>query len=127
MYLRATASGGAPTELQFVIVATNEQVEMRDTLEAALAAVAQDDEAEGPGGTTANVEDGSQTTEPTSATVNDALAAFERGERALRNGDWETYGEAQADLQRILQLLALGSATMPAPGVEPAIPGTPVP
>jgi uncharacterized membrane protein (UPF0182 family) len=127
MYLRATASGGAPTELQFVIVVTNEQVEMRESLEAALAAVAGDDEAEGPGAATANIEDGAQVGEATIATPGDALAAFERGERALRDGDWETYGEAQAELQRILQTLALGGAAPPATGVEPAVVGTPVP
>ena len=34
-----------------------------------------------------------------------AQGAFDRGEIALRNGDWATYGEAQEELQLILQHL----------------------
>ena len=51
VYLRATGSGGSPTELTFVIVATNTRVEMRPTLEEALAAVAGAEESgAAPGG-----------------------------------------------------------------------------
>src|SRR5919112_1935869 len=56
IYLQATGMEGAPTELTFVIVATGEQVEMRPTLEEALAAVAGNAEVDGPGGDTANIE-----------------------------------------------------------------------
>ena len=34
-----------------------------------------------------------------------AQGAFDRGEMALRNGDWAEYGQAQEELQQILQLL----------------------
>ena len=56
VYLQATGTEGAPTELTFVIVATGEEVEMRPTLEEALAAISGEDEAGGPGAATANVE-----------------------------------------------------------------------
>lgn len=104
VYLRATGTGGAPTELTFVIVATNDRVEMRPTLEEALAAVAGAEET--GGGPGENVEDAQPSTSNRIATAAGALAAYERGQTALRNGDWAAYGEAQAELQRILQALA---------------------
>jgi uncharacterized membrane protein (UPF0182 family) len=106
IYLRATGSAGAPTQLTFVIVATNDRIEMRPTLEEALAAIS-GAEASGaaPG---ENVEGTSQpeTVSGQSATVTEALAAYQQGQTALRNGDWAAYGEAQAELERILQSLA---------------------
>jgi uncharacterized membrane protein (UPF0182 family) len=119
VYLQATGMEGAPSELTFVIVATNEQVEMRPTLEEALAAVAGDDAAEGPGATTADVEDGPTPGLAAVATVSDALTAFERGQEALQRGDWSAYGEAQAELEQILEGLALASEL--APAVEPEV------
>ena len=106
VYLRATGSGGSPTELTFVIVATNTRVEMRPTLEEALAAVAGAEESgAAPGG---NVEGAPQpsTTPGRVSTAAEALAAYQRGQSALRNGDWQAYGEAQAELERILKSLA---------------------
>ena len=74
VYLQATGTEGAPTELTFVIVATGEQVEMRPTLEEALAAIAGEDEADGPGAATANVEgDLAPGAAPITGTVADAL------------------------------------------------------
>jgi uncharacterized membrane protein (UPF0182 family) len=35
-----------------------------------------------------------------------AQAAFDRGQQAMRNGDWAAYGEAQAELEAILAALA---------------------
>jgi uncharacterized membrane protein (UPF0182 family) len=128
VYLQATGMAGAPTELTFVIVVTGEQVEMRPTLEEALAAVAGDDAAAGPEAGTANAEGATQpSTEPVAATVADALATYERGQRALGEGDWAAYGEAQAELERILQTLArtTGVPVTPEPELDPA--GTPVP
>ena len=122
VYLRATGTAGAPTELTFVIVATSEQVEMRRTLEEALAAVAGTDE----GGPAAgqNVEGGAPSEGPNRvATAADALAAYDRSQDALRNGRWADYGEAQAELEQILETLA-GSAAPPA---NAAAAGTPVP
>lgn len=126
MYLQATATEGAPTELKFVIVATAQQVEMRPTLEEALLAVAGDD-AIAPGSAGANVEDdaGSAAVDVANVTVDDALEVFERGNTALQEGDWEAYGEAQAELQEILEQLAANGEFDTAP--QPMITGTPVP
>jgi uncharacterized membrane protein (UPF0182 family) len=126
VYLQATQTGGAPTELQFVIVATNQHVEMRATLEDALAAVAGADATSAPAGT--NIEAGAPAGElPVAASPADALAAFERGQRALQDGDWSEYGRAQAELERILELLA--AQTAPAAMAEPdgAPVATPIP
>ena len=126
MYLQATATEGAPTELKFVIVATAEQVEMRPTLEEALLAVAGDDAEAGPGGASANVEgDGSALPEGLPASVDDALDAFDRGNAALQEGDWAAYGKAQAELQAILERLAQDGQNVPT--AEPVASGTPTP
>jgi len=126
VYLQATGTSGAPTELTFVIVATGEQVEMRPTLEEALAAVAGTDEAEGPGAATANVEgDLAPGAAPITGTVADALDAYERGQRALREGDWAAYGEAQTELGDILDTLARSAGVPTEP--EPIAVATPVP
>jgi uncharacterized membrane protein (UPF0182 family) len=127
VYLQATETNGAPTELQFVIVATNEQVEMRPTLEEALAAVAGTDAAAGPGGANVNIEDGITGPASGAATVEDALEAFDRGQLALEDGDWAAYGEAQEELERILETLATEAAT-PTTAVDIPTPvGTPSP
>jgi uncharacterized membrane protein (UPF0182 family) len=107
-------------------VATGEEVEMRPTLEEALAAVAGDDEADGPGAATADVEgDLAPGAAPISGTVADALDAYERGERALQEGDWAAYGEAQTELGQILDALARSAGVPTEPG--PAAIATPVP
>jgi uncharacterized membrane protein (UPF0182 family) len=133
VYLQATASGGAPTELQFVIVATSTQVEMRPTLEDALQAISDATSDDSTDAANANVEGGAPALDMQSSTVQDALAAFKRGETALQQGDWEAYGEAQTELQQILVVLAGGQVSdrtgedlvEPLPDF-PAV-GTPVP
>ena len=127
VYLQATGTGGAPTELQFVIVATSLQVEMRPTLEEALKAVlAGQDAAPAATGNT-NAEAGAAPNAPvavlTGATATDALAAYQRGQDAIQRGDWEAYGQAQRDLEEILVNLA---GTPVAPGVQSAM-ASPVP
>jgi len=125
IYLQATATEGAPTELTFVIVATAEQVEMRPTLEEALAAIAGTDQAEGPGAATTNVEgDLAPGAAPISGTVADALEAYGRGQQALQEGDWAAYGEAQEELGGILDRLARSAGVPTEP--EPAAVATPV-
>jgi hypothetical protein len=126
MYLQATATEGAPTELKFVIVATGQQVEMRPTLEEALLAVASDDALEGPDVGEENVEgDASLAPATTAVSVDDALEAFERGNAAIEQGDWAAYGEAQSELQTILEQLA---ESQPIDGpAAPIVAGTPVP
>jgi uncharacterized membrane protein (UPF0182 family) len=126
VYIQATGTGGAPTELKFVIVATNEQVEMEPTLDAALAAVADADQSGTSSGGAGNVEAGvSPGSAAPTATAADALAAFQRGQRALQAGDWAAYGEAQAELQRILENLATSAGRSNQPVAAP--PATPLP
>jgi uncharacterized membrane protein (UPF0182 family) len=136
VYLQATGTGGAPTELQFVIVATNLQVEMRPTLEEALQAVIAGQGAEPPDATNANVEAGPapnvSTTVLSGTTAADALAAYQRGQDALQRGDWEGYGQAQRDLEQILVNLAgtpvaSSAPAMPEPAASPVPQATPVP
>jgi uncharacterized protein len=128
MYLQATATEGAPTELKFVIVATGQEVEMRPTLEEALLAVAGDDAAGGADRASTDVE-GEASALPAGAavTVDDALDAFDRGNEALQQGDWAAYGEAQAELQAILEQLAEEGVFDPAAPPDPVVVGTPVP
>jgi uncharacterized protein len=127
VYLQATATEGAPTELTFVIVATGEEVEMRPTLEEALAAVAGNDEADGPGSNTENIEgDLGPGVAPITGTVAEAVDAYERGQQALQEGDWAAYGEAQEELGRILDTLARSAGIPTEPQPEPVV-ATPVP
>jgi uncharacterized protein len=57
--------------------------------------------------------------------VADALDAYERGQKALQEGDWAAYGEAQEELGGILDTLAR-SAGVPTE-LEPVGVATPVP
>jgi hypothetical protein len=99
---------------------------MRPTLEEALAAIAGADQADGPGATSANVEgDLAPGAAPISGTVADALEAYERGQQALQEGDWATYGEAQEELGGILDTLARSAGVPTEP--EPVAVATPVP
>ena len=133
VYLQATGTGGAPTELQFVIVATNLQVEMRPTLEAALEAILDGQDAAPADAANANAEagpapDGSVTV-LTGATATDALAAYQRGQDAIQRGDWEGYGQAQRELEEILTSLAGTPVAAAEPGVSatPVTEATPIP
>jgi hypothetical protein len=126
VYLQATGTGGAPTELQFVIVATSLQVEMKPTLEEALEAVLAGQEAAPADARNANVEaapePNASATVLSGATATDALAAYQRGQDAMQRGDWEAYGQAQRDLEEILVSLT-GTPVVPA---EPAGAASPV-
>jgi uncharacterized membrane protein (UPF0182 family) len=128
LYLQATETQGAPTELQFVIVATNDDVEMRPTLAEALAAVAGED-----GAPAAAEPAQAEVSEPTDLPVGDlaeqALAAYDRGQDALVQGDWQGYGDAQAELAAILQRLANvdGGEPVGQTGEEIPVDGTPAP
>jgi uncharacterized membrane protein (UPF0182 family) len=126
VYLQATGMEGAPSELTFVIVATNEEVEMRPTLEEALAAVAGDDDTAPTDAGSANVEgELAPGVAPIQSTVADALEAYEQGQRALQEGDWAAYGESQAELVQILESLARSAGLPPTPAPEAV--ATPVP
>ncbi len=133
VYLQATGTGGAPTELQFVIVATSLQVEMRPTLEEALKAVLAGKDASPADAGNANVEaatgPNASVTVLTGATATDALAAYQRGQDAMQREDWEAYGQAQRDLEEILVSLT-GTPVAPAApaGIASPVPqGTPAP
>ena len=128
LYLQATETQGAPTELQFVIVATADDVEMRPTLAEALAAVAG---AEGEDGG-APAPDGqvlAQGDLSADELAEQALAAYDRGQDAIARGDWQGYGAAQAELEQILRQLAAVQTGGPPPtdGVDPPVVGTPAP
>ncbi len=131
LYLQATGTQGAPTELQFVIVATQDEVQMRPTLAEALAAVAGLAPADGGTGNVEGTSGGPQTVVVTGDLAEEALAAYERGQDALSQGDWTAYGEAQDQLRAILEQLADEQVTgdEPAPiAAGEAVPvGTPVP
>lgn len=120
LYLRSTGGSSIP-ELQRVIVATQTEVYMGETLEEALAG------ALGTGGETPPIDDGDTEVPATdvASLVQQANEAYERGQQALANGDWAAYGQAQDDLAAILsqleQLTGDPSATpTPAPEATPA-------
>lgn len=132
VYLQATGTGGAPTELQFVIVATSLQVEMRPTLEEALDAVLAGQSNAPADARNANVEAAPEPNAPvavlTGATATDALAAYQRGQDALQRGDWEAYGQAQRDLEEILVSLTGTPVAATVPAAASSAPqATPVP
>jgi uncharacterized membrane protein (UPF0182 family) len=125
MYLQAAGSTATAPRLVGVIVATNQEVVMAPTLAEAIdlleggeAAVidtgpepsipdtTQPERAETPGVPIADLAGLSD-----DALVREAIATFDRGQAALAEGDWATYGEEQARLEAILTLLADGGAT----------------
>ncbi|MGD9715349.1 MAG: UPF0182 family protein, partial [Thermomicrobiales bacterium] len=124
LYLQARSQSGALPELRRVILASSERVVMRPTLAEALVALTAGSEA------VAELETPEETA-PVSPIADDATIAelanaaneaFDRGQAALATGDWETFGEAQAELERILeQMMALDSgASEDIPAATPA-------
>lgn len=101
LYVQATSSQAAPTELKYVIVASNERVVMRPTLREAIEALAR--------GAAAAPSVPATTPDQEAAEVNlaeKALDAYNRGQAALKAGDWEAYGREQQTLAGLLQQLA---------------------
>jgi uncharacterized membrane protein (UPF0182 family) len=125
LYLRSTSGSSIP-ELRRVIVATEQNVFMADTLDKALAGALTGQESsvtpgtEGGGG------------EPVASgdmqvLVQQANDAYQRSQDALARGDWAAYGQAQAELASILhqmQTLTGGQAT---PTANQPIVATPAP
>ena len=114
LYVRATATASAPTELKFVIVATNERVVMRPTLTQALAALttgvtppstAEPPVTEPPAATDPTPEIAPLPDDADADLAARALAAYERGQAALRAEDLVAYGREQALLGAILRQL----------------------
>ena len=119
LYLQSTGAEGAPTELQFVIVATNTDIQMRPTLGEALAALNLTEASS----TDANVEGDTPGEAPAVVPIGDlasqALDAFVRGENALQDGDWVAYGKAQEELQALLEQMNSGETSDTAPAATP--------
>ncbi|MCH9816401.1 MAG: UPF0182 family protein [Actinomycetia bacterium] len=108
VYVRAAGESGFPL-LRKVLVGYGSAVSMQDTLDQALADVfvgaATNPDNGGGGG---NGGGGNNTDPSTSLTqaLEDAAAAFQRGEEALAAGDFGAYGEAQDDLKEALDRAA---------------------
>ncbi|WP_346291991.1 UPF0182 family protein [Sphaerothrix gracilis] len=102
VYLRAEQ--GELPELKRVIVAYGDQTVMANNLETALATVfgAATSEAIAPEAPAAEA-----TVSPNldPQLVQSAITAYEQGQAALRSGDWQRYGEAQQELETLLQQL----------------------
>jgi uncharacterized membrane protein (UPF0182 family) len=99
LYLAASESGSLP-ELRRVIAAFGNRLVMEPDLEAALAALFGGPTAERPA---AARKAGTIVPESTESSVGrQALDHYRRAQRALRDGDWETYG---AELKRVEQAL----------------------
>ncbi len=106
LYLQARAQSGALPELRRVIVASSERVIMRPTLGEALialtadsAAVDEPDSEEPDSGLSGGPPDADSTLSTLATAANEA---FERGQAAVAEGDWEAFGAAQEELESIL-------------------------
>ncbi len=116
LYLEARGSSGSLPEMKRVIVASSERVVMRTTLPEALIALTADI----PQVTLPGTEEEGAVPQPTDVVLDlatlaeQAVAAYERGQQALVEGDWQAYGESQMELERIL----LSMSDLQAPDVE---------
>jgi uncharacterized protein len=125
LYLRSTSGSSIP-ELRRVIVATEQNVFMADTLDKALAGALTGQESSITPGT----DSGGGEQAPASdmqALVQQANDAYQRSQDALARGDWAAYGQAQSELESILrqmETLTGGQATPTA--TQPTV-ATPVP
>ncbi|HEX9749571.1 MAG TPA: UPF0182 family protein [Methylomirabilota bacterium] len=111
LYLAAAEQGALP-ELRRVVVAYGNQIAMEATLEAALARIfggrVRGDE---PAGRPAAERPGAPGSAPTTAIaagVQRAWEAWQRGQEALRKGDWATYGQEQKRIEEALRSLREG-------------------
>lgn len=114
LYVLATSSQGASTELQFVILATNDRVVMRATLPEALAALVaggSETDATAAGTSAPGSDSGARPTNATTSLAERALAAYERGQAAVQRGDWASFGKEQATLETLLRELNGGVPT----------------
>jgi uncharacterized membrane protein (UPF0182 family) len=126
LYLQATGTSGSLPELKRVIVASNERVVMRPTLDQALAAVVaegSESSPETPASPSEEVPPPSQAGEEDIAALSQqAFDAYQAGQGALQRGDWATYGEQQAILADLLARLAAATGAAPAPATPAAGP-----
>jgi uncharacterized membrane protein (UPF0182 family) len=108
IYLRAEQ--GALPELRRVIVAYGDQVVMRETLDQALEAifgVARPPTIRNTDGTN-SLDDTDLAPLPSdlASLIQSALTAYEDGQAALQQGDWQRYGQAQQRLETLLRQLS---------------------
>jgi uncharacterized membrane protein (UPF0182 family) len=109
LYLAAAEQGALP-ELRRVVVAYGNQIAMEPTLEAALARifggrVRGDEPAARPAERGAAPAPGGPAAAALSAGVQRAWEAWQRGQEALRKGDWATYGQEQKRIEEALRSL----------------------
>jgi len=125
LYVQATNSPFP--ELKRVIVASQNKVVMRPSLDEAIAALV----GSAAPSTTAPVTGAPPAAGGTDATrAADALAHYQRAQDALKTGDWATYGNELAQVQQILQQLAgvpTPSPNQPLPSGTPAAAPRPTP
>jgi hypothetical protein len=103
IYLRAEQ--GALPELRRVIVAYGDQVVMRETLDQALEVIF------GAARPSALPPDPGIAADPAlpadlSSLIQAAVAAYQDGQTALQQGDWQRYGQSQQQLEALLQQLS---------------------
>lgn len=128
VYVQAVGEQGYPL-LQKVLASYGSEVAMEDNLERALAKVFTGSATGGGGG--GGGSDGQTTPEEELAqALTDASAAYEEGQRALREGDFTAYGEAQERLKSALDQAAAAqsrlSGSSPPTASEPDV-ATPTP
>ncbi len=110
LYLAASEQGALP-ELRRVVVAYGNQIAMEATLEASLARIFG---ARVRGDEPAPARPGERAPAPPSpgaaisAGVQRAWEAWQRGQEALRRGDWATYGQEQKRIEEALRQLREG-------------------
>ena len=108
LYLAASEQGALP-ELRRVVVAYGNQIAMEPTLEAALARIfggrVRGDEPPGRPAAERPAAPGSAPTTAIAAGVQRAWEAWQRGQEALRKGDWATYGQEQKRIEEALRQL----------------------
>ena len=108
LYLAAAEQGALP-ELRRVVVAYGNQIAMEPTLEAALARIfggrVRGDEPPGRPAAERPAAPGSAPTTAIAAGVQRAWEAWQRGQEALRKGDWATYGQEQKRIEEALRSL----------------------
>jgi len=108
LYLAAAEQGALP-ELRRVVVAYGNQIAMEPTLEAALARIfgghVRGDEPPGRPAAERPAAPGSAPITAITAGVQRAWEAWQRGQEALRKGDWATYGQEQKRIEEALRQL----------------------
>ena len=111
LYLAAAEQGALP-ELRRVVVAYGNQIAMEPTLEAALARIfggrVRGDEPPGRPAAERPAAPGSAPATAIAAGVQRAWEAWQRGQEALRKGDWATYGQEQKRIEEALRQLREG-------------------